>query len=75
MTKPLTPGQQRTAKALAARKMNAQIRAADRLRALGWTCTPPGETPPYLVVREVVYADPCTENGAGQCITPGHNHP
>lgn len=45
MTTPLTPGQQRTAKALAVRKRNAETRAADRLRARGWTCTPPEDRP------------------------------
>lgn len=41
MTKPLTAGQLRVAPAIAARKRLAQERLADRLRAAGWTCTPP----------------------------------
>jgi len=40
-----TPGQVRTAAATAARKRASQERLAERLRAAGWTCIPPEESP------------------------------
>lgn len=57
MTQPLTPGQQRTAKALAARKRNAETRTADRLRARGWVCVAP---PDDAVLLPEVHQDAAT---------------